>query len=123
MSFPKIPGLLLMLGAACFVVIAARTAEARPLYSTQWLKMYPAAVKRNNVSGAAKCDVCHGGESKRERNIYGQAVARALGGQRNVKNPKTIDQALLKAGGDESAIPGTTFGKLLQAGDLPTRRE
>ena len=68
---------------------------------------------------AAKCNVCHQGESKKNRNAYGQALAERLDKKEDAKNVEKIRQALAEVAALPSAVEGKTFGDLIAEGKLP----
>lgn len=85
-------------------------AQARLQYMKAFSKKYP------DVKEAAttKCNVCHVGKVKKDRNDYGKAIAEVLGKEdKNTKDEKVIDAAL-----DKVAEQGD-FGKNLKDGKLP----
>jgi hypothetical protein len=110
-----------LLAVAFLVTTTAQQAQARPLYLQLWLQKYPDVAKKNNVKSAVKCNVCHFGTSKENRNDYGKAIIKGLDGKKNVKkkDKDIIDNALKTAEGEKSGTPDKTFGDLLQAGELP----
>ena len=67
----------------------------------------------------AKCNVCHAGSSKKERNAYGNALAELLDKKEDKKNVEKIRAALDKVAAMPSADGGPTFGDLLKQGKLP----
>jgi len=67
----------------------------------------------------AKCNVCHVGESKKDRNAYGQALAERLDKKEDAKNVDKIRQALEEVAALPSAVDGKTFGDLIAEGKLP----
>ena len=69
----------------------------------------------------AKCNVCHQGKSKKERNVYGRALNKFLS-EGDAKNKEKIRVALDKTAELRSnpADPKSpTFGELIEAGKLP----
>ena len=71
---------------------------------------------------AAKCNVCHMGTSKKERNVYGHALAERLDKKEDAKNVEKIKAALQEVAGlssDPSKPDAPTFGKLIEEGKLP----
>ncbi|MDA7980091.1 MAG: hypothetical protein MPJ50_15095 [Pirellulales bacterium] len=69
-----------------------------------------------------KCNVCHVGTNKKDRNAYGEELAKLLDRKTDMNKPAKIKEALKKveemksvAGDDNSP----SFGKLLQEGKLP----
>ena len=67
----------------------------------------------------AKCNVCHAGSSKKERNAYGNALADLLDKKEDKKNADKIRKALETVAAMPSAHGGPTFGDLLKQGKLP----
>ena len=88
-------------------------AKARPKYIKAFTTKYPALtpqVKR------AKCNVCHAGKKKKNRNDYGKALKRNRGGL--PIDPAVINRMLTKTEGAKNK-KGQTFGSLIKAGKLP----
>lgn len=70
----------------------------------------------------AKCNVCHAGSNKKERNAYGNALAELLDKKADAKNVEKIKDALNKVAGmssDSSKPDAPTFGDLMKQGKLP----
>jgi hypothetical protein len=68
----------------------------------------------------AKCNVCHVGKSKKDRNAYGQALAELLDKKEDKENKEKIRQALETVASKPSAGDGSpTFGDLIKQGKLP----
>ena len=67
----------------------------------------------------AKCNVCHAGSDKKERNAYGNALADLLDKKEDKKNVEKIRQALETVAAMPSVAGGPTFGELLKQGKLP----
>ncbi|NDC54335.1 MAG: hypothetical protein EBZ74_08595 [Planctomycetia bacterium] len=67
----------------------------------------------------AKCNVCHAGSNKKERNTYGNALAELLDKKEDKKNVDKIRKALDQVAGMPSADGGPTFGDLIKQGKLP----
>lgn len=70
----------------------------------------------------AKCNVCHEGKSKKERNIYGMALDMLLDKKADKDDKEKIKKALatvaeLKSDPVKSDSP--TFGQLIAQGKLP----
>ena len=102
----------------------ATDAEARPPYKKQFEARYKdpqivAAVKE------AKCNVCHYGKSKKNRNDYGSALSKLVTKDtykelRKDKEAlaKKVDEAMAKVEKEKSE-GGSAFGDLLKEGKLP----
>lgn len=71
--------------------------------------------KYPNVSGAAtaKCNVCHEGSDKKNRNAYGKALSEL------VKKTDAKDTAKINSALDKVAADNAKFGDNLKAGKLP----
>jgi hypothetical protein len=112
-----------LLMAGLLVTATPRQAEARPPYMGWWTETYPDVAKKNDVKTSVKCNVCHFGTKKKDRNDYGKAIAKALP-KKNLKKTdenKEIFQTTLKTvAGQKSATEGKTFGDLLDTGELPS---
>jgi hypothetical protein len=70
----------------------------------------------------AKCNVCHEGKSKKQRNVYGVALSELLDKKEDKDNVEKIQKALAtveekKSNPDDAGSP--TFGALIQDGKLP----
>ena len=113
---------LLAVGFALALILslAHSPAEAIPPFQKEFVKMYappgsPLAAKVKKV----KCNICHKGKKKKDRNAYGDALAKLLDRKKDKKNVEKIRKAL-KTVESQSATPGgPTFGELLKAGKLP----
>jgi hypothetical protein len=67
----------------------------------------------------AKCNVCHAGSSKKERNAYGDALADLLDKKEDKKDTAKIRGALEKVAAMPSGDGRPTFGELIKQGKLP----
>lgn len=118
----------MMLGA---IVILAVGASPRPAFAIkeffdEFKAVYvkPDSADTNEKALAAevetaKCNVCHAGSSKKERNAYGNALADLLDKKEDKKNAEKIRKALETVAAMPSANGGPTFGDLLKQGKLP----
>jgi len=108
--------LVLGIGTLSLVIACAvQSTEARPKYYAEFKKMYKDVEGLNDV----KCNVCHKGKSKKDKNDYGIAYGTTL----NAKNAKDADQikkALQDSESKPSKIDGKTYGELLKANKLPS---
>jgi hypothetical protein len=107
------------------VVLGGGTREAFAIkqFADEFKAMY---VKEGTPLAAAvegaKCNVCHMGTSKKERNVYGHALAERLDKKEDAKNVEKIKAALQEVAGlssDPSKPDAPTFGKLIEEGKLP----
>jgi len=113
-----------LLMAGLLVTATAQQAQARLPYLAWWTATYPDVAKKNDVK-TLKCNVCHvGTASKKNRNEYGKAIAKALAPKKNLKktdeNKEIFETTLKTVAGQKSATEGKTFGDLLDAGELPS---
>jgi hypothetical protein len=70
----------------------------------------------------AKCNVCHVGKSKKDRNAYGNALAEKLDKKEDAKNVEKIRKALEDVAAlpsDSAKADSPTFGALIAEGKLP----
>lgn len=70
----------------------------------------------------AKCNVCHMGKSKKDRNAYGQALSELLDKKEDKDNKDKIRQALetvAKESSNPADAAAPTFGALIEQGKLP----
>lgn len=93
--------------------------QARPLYLKQFI------VSNKNLekqAKKAKCNVCHYGKKKKNRNDFGQALAKEFAKnkkKKNEKDVKIIKEVFKKAAKKKSSVKGKTFGDLIKDGKLP----
>ena len=73
-----------------FVGVFVVRAEARPTYKKAFEKTYPQFVRNDR---RLSCALCHPGDSKKNRNHYGAALAEELG-ETNVMDGEKIIEAL-----------------------------
>ncbi len=109
-------GLIAIVGVAYVGMVlhfGGNTAQARPDYSKAFVAKYPSL----EAAKEAKCNVCHYGDSKKNRNEYGKAVGKAIG-EANCKDAAKITAGLVKAEGEKSSS-GETFGDKIKEGKLP----
>lgn len=109
------------------VLVNVQRAEARANYKKQFEALYvkkdsadPNEKKLAEAAEAAKCNICHVGKEKKERNAYGQALAKLLM-KKETDNAK-IDAALQEVAKEHSKAgdpSSPTFGDLIKEGKLP----
>jgi hypothetical protein len=114
---------------AVVVVSASRPAFAIKQFFDEFKAAYvkPESADPNEKALAAevetaKCNVCHAGKSKKDRNAYGNALADLLDKKEDAKNVAKIKESLEKVAAMPS-VPGKadapTFGDLIKQGKLP----
>jgi cytochrome c2 len=101
--------------AAVVILLSAvaNRAEARPMYLKAFAGKYDALKAEATKQ---KCNVCHFGKTKKNRNDFGSALMKHTG--KNQKSMKDIEAALVKTESEKNA-KGVTFGSLIKAGKLP----
>lgn len=70
----------------------------------------------------AKCNVCHVGKSKKDRNAYGNALAERLdkdADKKDVEKIKKVLQEVAALSSDPANADAPTFGALIEQGKLP----
>ncbi len=102
--------------AGLALLAAADIAQARPEYNKGFWEKYDKEIGAQK--DVAKCNACHFGTEKKNRNDYGKAVGTALG-EPKIKDAEKIKAALDKAAKEKSATEGKTFGDLIKEGKLP----
>jgi hypothetical protein len=117
---------LSMLFVVGVVVIAfnARPALALPAFAKQFLETHKEA-KFIEAAKEAKCNVCHYGKSKKNRNDYGMTLSKFVT-KDDYKKLKDDDAALkkkiedaFKSCLDQKSVSGKTFKEIMDAGKLP----
>ena len=111
------------IGLALAVGTSAREAFAIKQFFDEFKAVY---VKEGTPLAAAvetaKCNVCHVGKSKKDRNAYGNALAERLDKKEDAKNVEKIRKALEEVAAlssDSAKADAPTFGKLIEEGKLP----
>ena len=116
-------------GAAVAIVCAgsSREAFARKQYMDEFKAMYVKTDGANDAEKAlaaavetAKCNVCHVGSVKKDRNAYGIAMTERL--DKNDKDAAKIKKVLEEVAAlssDPAKAGSPTFGALLKEGKLP----
>jgi len=126
--------------ALCLVaVVAATSYYATPAYAVKafadaFAEKYnleePTTDSQKELAAAvkeAKCNLCHGGKSKKIRNEYGLALGELLskddyGTKRRKEEPEKVQEELFAAldkVAKEKSKSGETFGEKIEAGKLP----
>jgi len=123
MILASLPARLLTLVLGTALALSAGEAFAIKQFFDEFKEVY---VKEGSplaeAVGEAKCNVCHVGKSKKNRNAYGEALAKLLDKKEDKKNVEKIRQALetVAAESSDPADPAApTFGDLIAAGKLP----
>ena len=108
--------LSLVVAVVAGLLCAPNAAFGRALYCKTFIAEY------KNVEEAKKtsCKICHVGESKKDRNDYGQALAKLI--QKEEKDGDKVKEVLKKVEAEKSSVEGRTFGDLLKDGKLPASK-
>lgn len=112
------------LAVAVVATTAARPAFAIKQFFDQFKEMYANAEGSDaekalaEAVATAKCNVCHYGKSKKNKNAYGAALSELLDKKEDKSDVEKIRASLEKVAGMEGP-DGKTFGDRLKAGMLP----
>jgi len=125
--------MILLTCAAAFLGALSWTGTPRALAVKQFKDQFEAKyVKKDSrnpkdkqfaaLVAKAKCNICHEGTSKKNRNVYGRELAKLLDRRKDKNNVKKIRQALdtvakLRSNPKDKRSP--TFGELIARGQLP----
>ena len=109
---------------AVLMNMTGRQVSARPEYKARFDEATK-STKAASVIKEAKCNNCHYGSSKKNRNEFGQAVNKFMNAEtfksirenRDELNKKV--DAALKSALKEKSKKGKTFGELIDSGSLP----
>ncbi len=121
-------GLLVVMAVAVATVAGAtaRPAFAIKQFQDEFKAVYvkpdssdPAEKALAAAVETAKCNLCHKGKEKKDRNAYGHALAELLDKKEDAKNVEKIRKALETVAAMPSADGGPTFGDLIKMGKLP----
>lgn len=120
--------LILVMGLVAFGfnVMSTRPVSARPQYKAKFEEMTKNSKAAESIK-EAKCNVCHFGMSKKNRNDFGKAVNKTMNKEiyDSLKSDKEqlakkVEEAI-KAAFKEKSPEGKTFGELIEAGQLPAK--
>jgi hypothetical protein len=124
----KICALVLFAVVSGAILVPAQSAQAIAPFKKQFDAMYvkkdstdPAEKKLAEAAEAAKCNICHVGEKKKDRNSYGQALAKLLKktDKDDVDKIKGALETVSKEPSDPANPSSPTFGALIKEGKLP----
>lgn len=115
--------------AAAVLLGSVSSAKADKLFRDEFIAVYVKADSSDAKDKAfaeacetAKCNICHVGFSKKNRNAYGEALDKLLDRAADKDNKEKIRKALEKVAAmksDPKDSKSPTFGELLKAGKLP----
>jgi len=116
MSISKQITTIAVMMAVGFVTLSARPAFAVKQFYDEFKEVY--GNLDASMVAKAKCNICHEGKSKKDKNAYGKELDKLLDRKKDAKNPEKIREALEKVAGMKSPS-GKTWGEILTAGKLP----
>ncbi len=98
-------------------------------FEAKYVKGEPGTPEEEALAAAvkkAKCNICHVGAKKKDKNAYGNALGELLDKKTDAKDKEKIQDALekvaaMKSNPSDSASP--TFGELISQGKLPANEE
>lgn len=117
----------LVLVCLFMVGLVVQTAQARPDYKkaaeAKWGKSKIAEILKTE-----KCNLCHYGKTKKNRNDLGKALIKSGLSEEKYAEMKSdkeklaefVTEVLTKAEGEKSSKDGKTFGELIKAGKDPS---
>ena len=105
--------------SCCSHLVSASPAFAVKQFYDEFKEVY---VNKGSLDASAvakaKCNLCHEGKSKKDKNAYGELLGKLLDRKKDAKNPEKIRQALVAVESEKSPS-GETYGDLLKEGKLP----
>jgi len=111
-------GLMVATLVGVFLVSASPAFAVKQFYD-EFKEVY---VNNGNLDASAvakaKCNICHEGKSKKDKNAYGKFLDKLLDRKKDAKNPEKIRQALAAVESEKSPS-GETYGDLFKEGKLP----
>lgn len=81
-----------ILAASAVLLLAGSVAEARPFYLAVYKEVFPSPSAQTH-----KCNLCHAGDTKTNRNEYGRKLAAKLPGK-NIRDADVIRRVLKEIG-------------------------
>ena len=110
--------LLLVMFVGSFMISASPAFAVKQFYD-EFKEVY---VNNGELDASAvakaKCNLCHEGKSKKNKNAYGKLLDALLDRKKDAKNPEKISEALAKVESEKSSS-GVTYGELFKEGKLP----
>ena len=110
--------LLLVMFVGSFMISASPAFAVKQFYD-EFKEVY---VNNGELDASAvakaKCNLCHEGKSKKNKNAYGKLLDALLDRKKDAKNPEKIREALAKVESEKSSS-GVTYGELFKEGKLP----
>lgn len=108
------------------MILSVESVSALPPFNKEWTAKYAEGnAKLAEAANTAKCNVCHMGTSKKDRNAYGMAVSKYLTKAKynEIKDDEAAAKKYILEGLDKAAADknpaGKSYGDLLKAGELP----
>jgi cytochrome c2 len=126
-------GLSVAIALSSVLAFVPQQADAVPAFNNEFKAMYVKADSTDEKDVAlvaavkkVKCNVCHEGKKKTDRNAYGMALSELLDKKKDVKDKEKIQESLKKVAEMKSnpADPESkTFGELIAEGKLPSEEK
>ena len=116
--------LCMVLGLAMVLMLTPNHVEATPFIKKAFDANYVKTSTNTafkEAAGKAKCNICHYGKAKKNRNDFGKAISKnlkAAGLTKKEKDPGKLGGVLKKAVAEKNADK-VTFESLIKAGKLP----
>ena len=111
-------GLIVATFVGAFLVSASPAFAVKQFYD-EFKEVY---VNKGSLDASAvaksKCNICHEGKSKKDKNAYVELLDKLLDRKKDAKNPEKIRQALAAVESEKSPS-GETYGDLFKEGKLP----
>lgn len=119
--------MLSALGATIIVGMLTSSGWALPQFQKEFLKRYKIDDKNKNqefvkLVKKTKCNVCHFGKKKKNRNAYGEELSKLLDKKKDKKNVEKIQKSLEKVEKMHTKPKdkkSPTYGDLIKKGKLP----
>jgi len=111
---------LSMLCALLMLGLFAPSADAIPQFQKAFVAKYVDGNSNAEFVAAVKeqkCNVCHIGKSKKDRNRYGAELSKLLDKKEDKENEAKIMASLEKV--EPVTLGDTTYGELIKSGELP----
>lgn len=113
---------VMLLCAVGAIVCNSQSAFAIKPFADAFVKKYVDGNENKEFVTAvteAKCNLCHVGTKKTDRNAYGMALSELLDKKADAKNEEKINESFDTVAGMKAPDGDDTFGDLIKKGKLP----
>ena len=113
---------VVMFGALVVLSFSVGPVMAIPPFAKEFNNLYVEGNSNEAFVAAvkeAKCNVCHVGKDKKDRNAYGEELNKLLDKKADAKNVDKIKESLEKVAALKAGDSEETYGELITAGKLP----